>query len=1087
MPNRTYIVFFIVIFFSAQSLKAQNETYTVEHYGIKNGLSQNYVNCVFQDAFGYIWVGTQDGLNKFDGYSFKVYKQDPNNKHSISHNFITGITASKDSSLWIVTNDGLEKYDHRSNLFQNILKNRPVKQSVYSTKIKSVYEDDENILWIRTIDGIIQYYIEKNEFSEYQHKRNEIGYISDYNYFSIIEDSHNQLWTGCKKDLLKFDKTKKQFEKVLFNLENTYEVFTIFPHTEIEYIIGTDRAVIKYNVNTGEAKIIDSNRAISKAKSILKDTYGTLWVATEYGLFYMKKNMDKLSYFDLNQYVTDQVSVANVSSVFQDKSHIIWVGTDYGLFKIDPKKKPFNLYRKDKNNKTAFSSNTIYSICHDEETDLLWLGTRGYGLNIFDRKTNTVRVFNKKNSSLNSNSIFCIEPDNKGNIWLGTSNGPYIYKKAQNHFYSISDFLKKDYQENFTNNRTTDFLFEDDAIWIATLNGLFIYKDNKLIKYAKGSIQNSLISNDVFKIVKQFENTYWIATLNGLSKLNTADETFTNYTNEDEQISNNSVLTVFKSRDETIWLGTGTGLNKYLPEKDSFKYYTSQSHGFKNDFIYTIAEDKDKNLWLSTNRGITMFNPYNETVLNFGEEDNLQGYEYNIGAVYQNSKGELFWGGSGGLNSLNPDDISQEYFSSKPVITSIYISTTEGKREINSTNLKAIDLTHNESSFDITFALPEYTNPKKNRFRYRILESDEEWIDIGTTNSINFYQLAPGVYTFQLIASSTNNIWNTDPVSLTIKISSPWWETTTAYIIYILILIVLTSTGILIYNKEIRKENRILNEKQIVARKVEKQKELLAIKNNNIAESMRYASGIINALLPDETQIKKLLPDSFVLFMSKEIVSGDFYWVDETDEKIFAAAVDCTGHGIPGAFMSIIGLDLLRNILEAGIDSPGEILDELIKGIASVFKKDDSTKEMKDGMDLSIIAIHKGKNLIEYAGAINQIYIIRDDTILEYKGDRFSVSPSNYNLFGSFTNHTIQVRENDMIYLFSDGYVDQFGGPDEKKFKYRRFRHMLLSNYEKPVNEQKNILSRVINTWRGRVEQIDDILVMGIRFHENRN
>jgi serine phosphatase RsbU (regulator of sigma subunit) len=183
--------------------------------------------------------------------------------------------------------------------------------------------------------------------------------------------------------------------------------------------------------------------------------------------------------------------------------------------------------------------------------------------------------------------------------------------------------------------------------------------------------------------------------------------------------------------------------------------------------------------------------------------------------------------------------------------------------------------------------------------------------------------------------------------------------------------------------------------------------------------------------------------------------------------------------------MSIIGLDLLRNILESGVNTPAKILDHLNRGIYNMFRNEDQGHTLKDGMDISLIAIHKNEKVVEFAGAMSQMYLIKDDKITEIKGDRFSVSPINYLNYGSFTNNVINVEEGDMIYLFSDGYVDQFGGPDEKKFKYRRFRHLLLNNYERPLNEQKDILKRVINTWRGALEQIDDILVIGVRITDD--
>ncbi len=255
-------------------------------------------------------------------------------------------------------------------------------------------------------------------------------------------------------------------------------------------------------------------------------------------------------------------------------------------------------------------------------------------------------------------------------------------------------------------------------------------------------------------------------------------------------------------------------------------------------------------------------------------------------------------------------------------------------------------------------------------------------------------------------ANSDNN-WNPVPAVLKIHISAPWWQTTAAYVLYIIFALLVILMGFFIYNKEIRKENKILHEKEVVAKEVEKQRELLSIKNNSISESMRYASRIIDALLPTKKYIKKLIPDSFILFMSKEIVSGDFYWVDESSDKVFVAAVDCTGHGVPGAFMSIIGLDILRNIIIQGIDTPGEILDKLNREVAGTFRKDEFSNDLKDGMDISIIAIHKYENTIEYAGAINQMFILRDDNIIEIKGNRFSISPITTG-YGHFKNHTIR-------------------------------------------------------------------------------
>jgi len=1078
-----YLLFAIFLFF--ENAVAQENQFTVEHFSINNGLSQNFANSIYQDKYGYIWVGTQDGLNRFDGYEFVTYRQDSNNEYSLSNSYVVDIVGSKDSVIWLITNDGLEKFNYDTNRFLTVLKNKHHNKSVYSTKVKSLFENEKGQLWIRTIDGFILYSPNEEQFLEYKQSISDNGFVNAYNYYSITKDSEENLWSGSIDGLIKFDVKSKEFTNYKIRKENN-EIFHVYIDKKNKYLVGAKDGVYIFNTETHEFLKIPSNNKIVNARTIYKDRNNVLWVGTEFGLMYLNPNENVLKLFKLENYVSEEINVGNILDILEDNSGLIWVCSDYGIFKIDSKKKHFNLYRKEKENSIKFSSNTIYSIFYDIDTELIWLGTRGFGLNVFNRKTNHVTTYTINNSGLTSNDIHCIVQDKrKGkehNIWLGTSNGPFIYNKLRKSFISFSNFVNTDFSEYFLNNRISDIYFDNNDIWFSTLNGLLKYSSGKMIPLKKDGTVNSIISNDIFKLIKRKNGEIWIATDYGLSKYNEKNNTFINYSKSNKKISGNSAHTIFESSDETFWVGTSSGLNKYNEEDDTFTFYTSQSHGFNNDFIYTISEDKHRNIWLSTNKGIIRFNPFTEKVVNFTSDDNLQGYEYNIGAVYSaDTINELFWGGINGLNSINLNTIKKNLYTPKPIITKFIKSSNRGKTEVLIGNVDEIFLTHKESSFEIHFALPEYTHSKKNKFKYKFEDSDD-WVDLGYKNSITFFQLSPGDYNFLVIGANSSGSWNLNPVMLKIHISAPWWLTNIAIVSYLLGVILFFLIISFWYNREIRKENKILHEKEIVAKKVEKQKELLSLKNSSIAESLRYASRIIDAMLPTDKYIKTLIPDSFILFMSKEIVSGDFYWVDESVDKIFVAAVDCTGHGVPGAFMSIIGLDILRNTLTKGINTPGEILDELNIGVANIFKKDGYDNGLKDGMDISIIAIHKYENVIEYAGAINQMFIIRKGKLFEYKATRFSISPINTG-YGKFKTNVIEVEDNDMLYIFSDGYIDQFGGPDEKKFKYRRFRHLLLNNYHKPVDNQKGILKRIINSWRGQLEQVDDILVMGIRIH----
>jgi serine phosphatase RsbU (regulator of sigma subunit) len=250
-------------------------------------------------------------------------------------------------------------------------------------------------------------------------------------------------------------------------------------------------------------------------------------------------------------------------------------------------------------------------------------------------------------------------------------------------------------------------------------------------------------------------------------------------------------------------------------------------------------------------------------------------------------------------------------------------------------------------------------------------------------------------------------------------------------------------------------------------------------------DSIEYAKRIQSALMPPDTAFKSIFPDSFILHIPKDIVSGDFYWFSKVGDRAFVAAVDCTGHGVPGAFMSIIGIELFRNITNIeGIKQPAQILATLNKDFQKIFHDKDIIS-FRDGMDLAFCAFDNKKMILEYAGALNPIYIIRNSNIYEYKGDRFSIGldKPDENKKNIFKNHVIPVQNGDSIYIFSDGYADQFGGPDGEKYKYRRFQHLLLAIHQLPMTKQHELLEKSIMRWKGDLEQVDDILVIGIRIH----
>lgn len=296
--------------------------------------------------------------------------------------------------------------------------------------------------------------------------------------------------------------------------------------------------------------------------------------------------------------------------------------------------------------------------------------------------------------------------------------------------------------------------------------------------------------------------------------------------------------------------------------------------------------------------------------------------------------------------------------------------------------------------------------------------------------------------------------------------------------------------ALLVMKDELAESERVLEQKvvertqEVVRQKeeIEHQSDKLEVLYKDITASIRYAKRLQDSILPQHEYIRSLLPESFVLFKPKDIVSGDFYWVQDSKDKVLFSAVDCTGHGVPGAFMSLIGANALSRIVgENGVEKPSVILDELNRLSSEALNKSTEGNEVRDGMDAAICSFDKSRNVLEYAGANNPLYLIRDSEVTQIKADKYAIASFEPNS-KNYTNHEIEIKEGDVIYLFSDGYADQFGGERGKKFMYRRFRDLLISIKDKTPIEQKSILNSTIEDWRGVHEQVDDILIIGVKF-----
>ncbi len=403
---------------------------------------------------------------------------------------------------------------------------------------------------------------------------------------------------------------------------------------------------------------------------------------------------------------------------------------------------------------------------------------------------------------------------------------------------------------------------------------------------------------------------------------------------------------------------------------------------------------------------------------------------------------------------------------------------------LSSQSLDSIILPHNFSYLKIDFSLKPDMEYTETNYKYALIRNNRkiDWADLGPKSYVVLTRLKPGENRLMVSVNNPGYHIDRDTAELNIVVQTKFAISAYAIVLYVIAFMILFFAFFRSQTRAIRNLSRQYRERERIAEQLMKQKEELTLKNKNITDSINYALRIQSALMPSERFFKSIFPDSFILHIPRDIVSGDFYWINEVKDNIFIAAVDCTGHGVPGAFVSIIGFELFRRMTNIeGIKKPSEILNSLNKDFQEVFR-DVENITLRDGMDVAFCSLNRKTLMLEFAGAFNPLYLIRDNSIIEVKGDRNSVGLDHpdYSI-DEFTNHEIQLQTGDIFYIFSDGYADQFGGPEGKKYKYRRFRHLLLALHHLPLNRQHDYLHKSIMEWKGDLDQVDDILVIGIR------
>ncbi len=1060
MPKRQLIQFILVLFpllFNAQS-------YHFANYGVRDGLAQSNVSGIIQDSAGFFWLATDGGVSRFDGKHFINYTTED----GLADNNVSAIFLDKDQNIWLGHENGaLTKYDGK--VFTEI-KSRLLPKD---KKIYGFFQDRSGSLWISTATaGVIKIMDPSRDVKDKMHIKVYSGRegLSQY-VFSTSEDKEGNLWFLTDIGIKIYDKATHQFD--FFRPQNMPlgQVSYLTTDAAGDFLLGTTNgSVYRYKPKDASFEtILSSEQTFNSVPgagpnfiyTILQDKKGNIWASgSNHGIYRYSKNDKRVTAFN----TSNGLAVNKIKCIYEDEDGNILLGTNGEGLEVFSGEKFVSFSKKN-----GLIDNQVWAICKDPQGNF-WFGTNE-GITVFNPKAPAESAYKSitQEQGLPSNNIRAIVKDRSGNLWIGSWGGKVIkYDAQQGRLVSVPVL------NDIVNNLVACLMVDKkNTLWIGTLEGIVRYDISTQSVKTMRTI-DGLVDNDISCLFEDSKGQIWIGTKQrGITVFD--GKTYKKY-NRENGLSYGSISSIAEDKEHHIWIGTeGGGALEW--DGKNFKSHKAKN-GLLSDFITLISLDSKNNLWLGSNKGLSVYNTQSASFSSYTNGDGFTGLETKPRAVYNDDEGNVWFGTVNGAYKYSPKmDVRQ----SKPPLTKLLQFRVNLKDYPLS---EEIELSYKENSLTFDFVGISLSNPDGITYKVKLEGYEDDW-KLVKSNSEVYSNLPHNRYVFQLVACNGSGVCS-EPITVKIRISPPYWKTWWFYLIAFSVIVSGLFAYIKIRERKLRQEKKILEDKvnERTAEVVQKNKELDEI-NQDITASIRYAKRIQDAILPPDDFVRKTLPNTFILFKPKDIVSGDFYWMEDKKDTVIFAAVDCTGHGVPGAFMSIVGHNLLDRVVgEQQITQPARILDELNKGISDTLRQRDlEDNTVRDGMDIALCSFNKKTAVLEYAGAYNPLWLVRNKELIEIKANKFPIGNSKAGDNNRFTNHEIPLQKGDTVYIFSDGYSDQFGGPSGKKFKAAALKQLLINSQHLNMNEQLDLLNKTIEEWRGAHEQVDDILVIGTRYN----
>lgn len=841
-----FVVGFLPVLLQAVSAQFQPKN-LIKHYGIKDGLSQGVINSITQDNSSLMWFATEDGLNRFDGYTFKIFRYDPDNKYSIADNFIQNVFKDSDGVLWVSSRKGLLKFDPLKESFSLYQHQFSDKTNYAFNDVSYITEGGSKNLWISWYgSGFASFNKEKKTFTPYT--PNTLPGLSSERTVALLEDKFGLLWVGTQNGGVNVFKVSNGLviEKLhdLSGMDNLPSMNArCFTEDEFGNVwIGTATGLLVYKRQENKFFLFSTSNFAIAGKSIMSlfaDTNDNLWIGTQgSGLFQLDirqfntRSLDDFIFIKVNNLNDFDISIRTIQSIYEDKDKNIWVGTfGNGVYLVSSTKEKFVKVQKPLYENAAVSFIPYYGICHDNEGNL-WLGTDGNGIYKSDLNGHTIRHFmaDGRTGSLKDNAILSAFRDHKNQLWFGSySQGVFLYNKASNSFinyrYTTAD-------KNKVGGNDVRVIFEDSKknIWVGTNRGGLCLLDRRKLSYTNPSFfSGPLLNGDVRSITEDGKGTLWIGFYgDGIYSYTPFSKKWKHHFGESDnkgQLKNDMVFSTKNDRAGNIWIGTGGGgLCVFHPETETFNRYTEKD-GLSNNTIYSILVDKNENVWVSTNAGVSKFDVIKNRFYNYDVLDGLQEGQFNPGsAMYNDVGGYMCFGGTLGYNIFYPDQVSERLKKPEIMITGLLLfnkpveinDSTEGRPLLKQviSNTKELVLKHDQNVITFEFVGLNYSYPEKNKYAYKLEGLDPNWNFVANQRTATYRYLEPGEYIFKVKASNHENEWNDDFASIAIKIKAPFWKTPLAYLLYILAVSGISYFFFILRKKQLNLRKRLKIEKK---------------------------------------------------------------------------------------------------------------------------------------------------------------------------------------------------------------------------------------------------------------------------------